>query len=74
MILKYKVPQQFRKIFAGKKVIYCKILNSTGPYDKRIHLVDMLNCNHKTNVFAEDELKELNLFDRIKILKYRRKK
>lgn len=71
MMFKYIVPDKFKKIYMDD-IIYCKVLNTTEVNNIRVHLVKMLN-NNQSNVFAENELKRLNLIDRIKVLKYRRK-
>ena len=68
MILKYKVPLPYRDMFKNKKIIYCEILEKA----EKVYLVKMLNGDNLKNVFADNELKRLNLFDRIKILKYRK--
>ena len=68
MILKYKVPPQYYTMFNNKNVIYCKVLNKTEALNQKVYLVRMLNHNNLTNVFAENELKKLNLLDRIRLL------
>lgn len=68
MILKYKVPPQYYTMFNNKNVIYCKILNKTEALSQKVYLVRMINHNNLTNVFAEKELKKLNLIDKIKLI------
>jgi len=70
MMRKYIVPEQYKKLF-NEDVIYCKIINETEVNHQTVYLVKMINYKNRTNVFAEDELKKLNLKDRIKVLKYR---
>lgn len=67
MILKYKVPPQYYTMFNNKNVIYCEVLSTTKALNKKVYLVRMLNHNNLTNVFAEKELKKLNLIDKIKL-------
>lgn len=67
MILKYKVPPQYYTMFNNKNVIYCKVLNKTEALNQKVYLVRMLNYYDLTNVFAEKELKKLNLIDKIKL-------
>ena len=73
MILKYKVPKQYLPMFQDKKVIYCKVLKKIDTDNKKVYLVRMLNHRKRTNVFAENELQRLNIIDRIKLIKIRRK-
>lgn len=73
MILKYKVPPQYYTMFNNKNVIYCEVLNKTEALNQKVYLVRMLNHNNLTNVFAENELKRLNIIDRIELIKIRRK-
>lgn len=65
MILKYIVPIKYSKIYDNKKVVYCKILRKSEVSDRKVYLVDMLNVG-RSNVFADDELQKLNLWDKIK--------
>lgn len=67
MILKYKVPPQYYTMFNDQNIIYCKVLNKTEALNKKVYLVRMINHNNLTNVFAEKELKKLNLIDKIKL-------
>lgn len=73
MILKYKVPKPYGNVFEGKKVIYCKVQKSIVAGNKKVYLVRMINFRNMSNVFAENELKKLNIIDRIKLIKIRRK-
>ena len=68
MILKYKVPPQYYTMFNDQNIIYCKVLSTTKALNKKVYLVRMLNHNNLTNVFAEKELKKLNLIDKIKLI------
>lgn len=68
MILKYKVPPQYYTMFNNKNVIYCEVLNKTEALNQKVYLVKMINHNNLTNVFAEKELKKLNLIDKIKLI------
>lgn len=72
MILKYKVPKPYGNVFEGKKVIYCKVQKSIVVDNKKVYLVKMINFKNMSNVFAANELKKLNIIDRIKVLKYRK--
>lgn len=67
MILKYKVPPQYYTMSNDQNIIYCKVLSTTKALNKKVYLVRMLNHNNLTNVFAEKELKKLNLIDKIKL-------
>jgi len=67
MILKYKVPPQYYTMFNSQNIIYCKVLSTTKALNKKVYLVRMLNHYNLTNVFAEKELKKLNLIDKIKL-------
>lgn len=71
MILKYKVPEQFKNYFKTN-TLYCKIKNTINGDEKfpTIYLVEMLNFKNKTNTFSKNELQKCNLLDRIKLLKY----
>lgn len=73
MILKYKVPPPYLEMFNNKHTIYCKIISTTKALNKKVYLVKMINYMNLTNVFAECELQRLNLIDRIKLIKIRRK-
>lgn len=73
MILKYKVPPQYYTMFNNKNIIYCEVLSTTKALNKKVYLVRMINHNNLTNVFAENELKRLNIIDRIELIKIRRK-
>lgn len=68
MILKYKVPKPYGNVFEGKKVIYCKVQKSIVADNKKVYLVRIINFRNMSNVFAENELKRLNLIDRIRLL------
>ena len=67
MILKYKVPPQYYTMFNNKNIIYCKVLSTTKALNKKVYLVRMINHNNLTNVFAEKELKRLNILDIVKL-------
>jgi hypothetical protein len=43
-------------------------LSTTKALNKKVYLVKMINHNNLTNVFAEKELKKLNLIDKIKLI------
>lgn len=73
MILKYKVPKPYGNVFEDKKVIYCKVQKSIVADNKKVYLVRMINFRNMSNVFAENELQRLNIIDRIKLIKIRRK-
>lgn len=68
MILKYKVPKHERKWF-GKRVIYCKILQTEKlkNIDKKAHLVRMLNFKGITSIYLNTDLEELNIIDKLKL-------
>lgn len=68
MILKYKVPPQYYTMFNNKNIIYCEVLNKTEALNQKVYLVRMLNFRNISNVFAEKELKKLNLIDKIKLI------
>ena len=68
MILKYKVPKHYLKSYNNKKIIYCNIIKTTETINKKVYLVKMINLYNVSNIFGEDELKELNLLDKIKLL------
>ena len=68
MILKYRVPKYYLKSYDNKKVIYCKIVKTTETINKKVYLAKMINLYNVSNIFVEDELKELNLLDKIKLL------
>lgn len=70
MILKYKVPKKYKKIYGTTKTIYCKVLNVTEipitkKKSKKIYAVEMLNFRGRSNILNEDELKDINFIDKI---------
>lgn len=67
MILKYKVPKHYLKNYENKKIIYCKIINTTELNTKKVYLVKMLNFYNISNLFGNYELEKLNLLDKIKL-------
>ena len=74
MILKYKVPKHYLQNYENKKIIYCKIINTTELNTKKVYLVKMLNFYNISNLFGDYELEKLNLLDRIKLLFIKRGK
>lgn len=71
MILKYIVPKKERKFYKNKKIVYCKILQEINMSNGMIlYNTEMLNLGKRTNIFLNVYLKKLNLFDRIKLIKY----
>ena len=68
MLLKYKVPKHYLQNYENKKIIYCKIINTTELNTKKVYLVKMINFYNISNLFGNYELEKLNLLDRIKLL------
>ena len=66
MLLKYKVPYNYKRIYDYKKVIYCRVLKQVKTDNDTLYLVRMINHKNRSNVFSSKELKKLNLFDYIK--------
>lgn len=73
MVYKYIVPDDYKKMYNNKKVIYCKIINQVENLEPKIYLVRMINFMNLSNIFNEKHLKKLNLLDRIKILFIKRR-
>lgn len=73
MILKYKVPEQYKKIFNNKKVIYCKIISEVENLKPKIYKVKMINFMNLSNIFNEKHLKKLNIIDKIKVFYIKRR-
>lgn len=68
MILKYKVPKKYERIYGKPKIIYCKILKTYDiPGVYKIYLVKMLNHHNLTSIFNEEELEKLSFIDKIVI-------
>lgn len=70
MILKYKVPKEHRKkIYDNKRIIYCKVLEDKKleHTDLIVYRVEMINYHNFTNIFSIKELKQLNIFDKIRL-------
>lgn len=70
MILKYKVPKEYRKkVYDNKKIIYCEIEQSLKLKDceQEVYKIKMLNYNNFSNIFSKNELQKLNILDKIKI-------
>lgn len=68
MILKYIVPNQYKRMFGYKDKIYCKVIKtiSIKTERKKVYLVRLLEEN-KTWVFSSDELKKLNIIEKLKL-------
>lgn len=73
MILKYRTPKEYERIF-NSETVYCKILDRISVDDEEIYLVKQLNNGKRTFIFNENELRHLNIFDWIRLLKFRRNK
>lgn len=70
MILKYKVPKEFKKrLYENKRIIYCEIINEQkiDSTDLKVYKVKMVNYKNFTNIFGSYELKQLNIFDKIRL-------
>ena len=68
MILKYNVPTKFRHLFGNEKIIYCEVVRQQELLDGIIlYKVKMINNNYFSNIFTSKDLKQLNLWDKIKL-------
>jgi len=73
MLYKYIVPEDYKKIYNNKKVIYCETVKQVENLEPKIYMVKMINFMNLSNIFNEKHLKKLNLLDRIKILFIKRR-
>ena len=70
MIYKYIVPKHERKRYVGKKVIYCEVIDKillANEYKDYVYKVKILNNNNRISVFNSNEVKKLNVIDKIKV-------
>ena len=70
MIVKYKVPEDEKKRYDNKKILYCKVLQEQPMFysDLICYLVKILNIKDRSALFLSKEMQKLNLLDRIKLL------
>lgn len=68
MILKYKPDKTYRRVYEGKKTIYCKVLEVKDISNLKCYKVKMINYHNMSNILIETELEKLNIIDKIKLL------
>ena len=70
MILKYKVPENLRKKYGNKKIIYCKIEQEQKmkTCNRICYKAKMLNYKNLSNIFLNNDLEKLNILDRLKLI------
>lgn len=68
MILKYRVPLQEKSRYGNKNILYCEVLdkiNLVTNETKCVYKVKLLNNFSRIGIFSCDELKKINLIDRL---------